>query len=271
MVTVVSEEAVMSVSDAIAGQIPYLRRFARALAGNQESGDSYVVAALEALIADRSLVGEDDTRVALYRLLLTVWDSLTINRRKPPPEAEPSQSGPEYSLQAISPRPREAFLLTGLEGFSEKDAARIMRVSEESCTHFLEIAGQEIAAQMACEVLIIEDEPLIALDLAELAKSMGHTISHVARTHREAIELVAKHPPNLVLADIQLADGSSGIDAVRDILKSISVPVIFVTAYPERLLTGERPEPTYLISKPFRPEAMRALISQALFFHPRRP
>ncbi len=260
----------MSVSDAVAGQIPYLRRFARALAGNQESGDSYVVAALEALIADRSLVGEDDTRVALYRLLLTVWDSLTINRRKSPPEAE-SRSGPEYSLQAISPRPREAFLLTALEGFSVKDAARIMRVSEESCSHFLEIAGQEIAAQMACEVLIIEDEPLIALDLAELAKSMGHTISHVARTHREAIDLVAKHPPNLVLADIQLADGSSGIEAVRDILKSISVPVIFVTAYPERLLTGERPEPTYLISKPFRPEAMRALISQALFFHPHRP
>jgi CheY-like chemotaxis protein/DNA-directed RNA polymerase specialized sigma24 family protein len=261
----------MSVSDAIAAQIPYLRRFARALAGNQESGDSYVVAALEALIADRSLIGEEDTRVALYRLLLTVWDSLAINRGRSAPEATPGRLGRQYSLQSLSARPRQAFLLTGLEGFSINDTARIMRVSEESCRHFLEIADREIAAQMPCELLIIEDEPLIALDLADLANTMGHGIRHVARTHREAIEMVARHPPNLVLADIQLADGSSGIAAVRDILKSINVPVIFVTAYPERLLTGERPEPTYLISKPFRPEAMKALISQALFFHRQRP
>jgi CheY-like chemotaxis protein/DNA-directed RNA polymerase specialized sigma24 family protein len=260
----------MSFSDTVQAQIPYLRRFARALAGNQESGDSYVVAALEALIADRSLITKDDTKIALYRLLLTVWDSLEINRRRSPLEADAAGSSAERRLQSISPRPRQAFLLTALEGFSVKNAARIMRVSEESCHQFIDAAGREIAAQMACDVLIIEDEPLIALDLAELAKTMGHTIRHVARTHREAIDMVAKHPPNLVLADIQLADGSSGIEAVRDILKSVNVPVIFVTAYPERLLTGERPEPTYLISKTFRAEAIKALISQALFFHPRR-
>ena len=69
-----------------------------------------------------------------------------------------------------------------------------------------------------------------------------------------------------MLADIQLADGSSGIDAVKDILEQISVPVIFITAFPERLLTGERPEPTFLITKPFQPNAIRAAISQALFF-----
>ena len=261
----------MSVSEAVAAHIPYLRRFARALAGNQESGDSYVVAALEALIADRSLIAPDeDIKLALYRVLLTVWDSLEINRRRTPPEPDPRRSGAEYSLQSMSPRPREAFLLTALEGFSVKSAAEIMRVSEARCRQFLEAAGQEIAAQNASDVLIIEDEPLIALNLAELAKSMGHTIRHVARTHREAIDTIAEHPPNLVLADIQLADGSSGIDAVRDILKAINVPVIFITAYPERLLTGERPEPTYLISKPFRAEAVKALISQALFFHPHR-
>jgi hypothetical protein len=44
------------------------------------------------------------------------------------------------------------------------------------------------------------------------------------------------------------------------------VPVIFITAYPERLLTGERPEPTFLVTKPFRPEVVKAIISQALFF-----
>jgi len=100
---------------------------------------------------------------------------------------------------------------------------------------------------------------------------MGHTVRHVARTHREAIAAVAEHRPQLVLADIQLADGSSGMAAVQEILRAVDIPVVFITAYPERLLTGEKPEPTYLVEKPFRPETIKALISQALFFHtPRR-
>jgi DNA-binding LytR/AlgR family response regulator len=70
----------------------------------------------------------------------------------------------------------------------------------------------------------------------------------------------------MILADIQLADGSSGIDAVNEILGVLDVPVVFITAYPERLLTGERPEPAFLITKPFKPEMVKAVISQALFF-----
>ena len=73
-------------------------------------------------------------------------------------------------------------------------------------------------------------------------------------------------PPGLVLADIQLADDSSGIDAVKDILAEFSVPVIFITAFPERLLTGTRPEPTFLITKPFQRSTVKAAIAQALFF-----
>ena len=142
-----------------------------------------------------------------------------------------------------------------------------MLISEEKCHGLLEEAGREIAEQAASDVLIIEDEPLIALEVVEIARSMGHTVRHVARTHREAIEAVAKHRPHLVVADIQLADGSSGLEAVHEILKFIDVPVVFITAFPERLLTGDKPEPTYLIEKPFRPDTLRALISQALFFH----
>ena len=70
----------------------------------------------------------------------------------------------------------------------------------------------------------------------------------------------------LVLSDIQLADGSSGIDAVSEILTGTSVPVIFITAFPDRLLTGERPEPTFLITKPYLEETVQAAVSQALFF-----
>ena len=101
-------------------------------------------------------------------------------------------------------------------------------------------------------------------------KELGHRVTGAATTYDEAVEAVSRHKPGLVLADIQLADGSSGIDAVKDILKRIDVPVIFITAFPERLLTGERPEPTFLITKPFQPETVKAAIGQALFFHPSR-
>jgi DNA-binding LytR/AlgR family response regulator len=70
----------------------------------------------------------------------------------------------------------------------------------------------------------------------------------------------------LVLADVQLADGSSGIEAVKEILEECSPPVVFITAFPDLLLTGTRPEPTFLMSKPFDPEAVKAMISQVLFF-----
>ena len=70
----------------------------------------------------------------------------------------------------------------------------------------------------------------------------------------------------MILADIQLADGSSGLEAVNEILGMLEVPVIFITAYPERFLTGSRPEPAFLITKPFLTDTVKAVISQALFF-----
>lgn len=256
----------MSLSEDIAVQLPTLRRFARALSGSQWSGDSYVAAVLRVVIADPDIMKrQENIRLALYRLLLTIWDSVSLNRADP---AEPDQfSGAaiDLRLQAIPSQPRQAFLLTALEGLSLRDAAQVMHVSEEKCQRLIEEAGREIASQMACNVLIIEDEPMIALELAEIVEAMGHTVPHVARTHREAIAAVTEDRPDLVLADIRLADGSSGLEAVQEILSAITLPVVFITAYPERLLTGKRPEPTYLVAKPFQPEAVKALIVQALF------
>jgi CheY-like chemotaxis protein len=124
----------------------------------------------------------------------------------------------------------------------------------------------EISRQVATDILVIEDEPLIAMDIEEMVESLGHRVVGTARTRSEAGEIFKRTNPKMVLADIQLADGSSGIDAVNDILATSPIPVIFITAFPERLLTGERPEPAFLVTKPFNPEMVKALISQALFF-----
>jgi CheY-like chemotaxis protein len=114
--------------------------------------------------------------------------------------------------------------------------------------------------------VIVEDEPIIALDLEHLVTDLGHRVVGVARTEKQALATVMRTAPGLILADVQLADGSSGLSAVNTILESFSVPVVFITAYPERLLTGTRPEPTFLIAKPFRSDSVKAVISQALFF-----
>jgi len=258
----------MPISKAIAPHIPYLRRFARALAGTQPAGDAYVAATLEVLIEDPSLFDMSlDPRVALYRTFLGLWNSLDVNL-KPDGGTGPA-TAIDRKLEQITPLPRQAFVLTSVEGFTSQEAALILNLPPEKIESLVEAAGREIAAQVATDVLIIEDEPMIAMDLESIVEGLGHKVMAVARTHAEAVKAIAHEKPGLVLADIQLADGSSGLDAVNEMLGSFQVPVIFITAYPDRLLTGERPEPAFLITKPYQPDTVKAIVSQALFFERR--
>jgi DNA-directed RNA polymerase specialized sigma24 family protein/CheY-like chemotaxis protein len=256
----------MSLSAAIAPHLPYLRRFSRAVSGSQDSGDAMVAAMLEAIIADVDIFPKASSdRIALYKVFAKLFTSVAIRV----PQAEPQSAWEQRAaanLNALAPLPRQAFLLVAVEGFSEAEAAEILDVDEEKFSSLLVEASNEISRQVATDILIIEDEPLIALDIEEMVESLGHRVVGTARTHAEAIAMFGKARPRMVLADIQLADGSSGIDAVNEILASTPVPVIFITAFPERLLTGERPEPAFLVTKPFNPDMVKALISQALFF-----
>lgn len=255
----------MPLSQQIAPHLPYLRRFARALSGSQSGGDAYVVETLEALVADPTLFPTGvDPKLALYKVFLSLWNSVPLNQRDVPAGSLPTPG--ERYLEAITPRPRQAFLLRTVEGFSLDETATILGLAAEEVRALLDEAGREIADQVATDVLIIEDEPVIAMDLESLVEDLGHRVVAVARTHKEAVAAAAQHQPGLVLADIQLADGSSGLDAVNDMIAAFPVPVIFITAYPERLLTGERPEPAFLITKPFQADTVKAAISQALFF-----
>lgn len=256
----------MSLSATIAPHLPFLRRFSRAVSGSQHSGDALVAAMLEAIIADTSIFPRaSNERIALYQLFAKLFTSISI---RVPHETAPTawEQRAAANLGAIAPRARQAFLLVAVEGFANGEAAEILGATDEEFVDLLTQASNEISRQVATDVLIIEDEPLIAMDIEEMVESLGHRVVGTARTHAEATALFNKTRPKMVLADIQLADGSSGIDAVNDILASSSVPVIFITAFPERLLTGERPEPAFLVTKPFNPDMVKALISQALFF-----
>lgn len=254
----------MSITALVAPQLPLLRRYARALSGSQASGDNHVVAMLEALVADASAFDRSlEPRVAVYRLFSSVWNANPMNRRAEDPEPD---AAADRRIEAITPLPRQAFLLTAVEGFSPWEAASILGVDADAFADLLGEASRQIGEQVSSRVLVIEDEPIIAMDLEALVEGLGHTVVGNARTRTEAVEMARRTRPGLVLADIRLADGSSGLDAVNDILADFEVPVIFITAYPEMLLTGTRPEPTFLIAKPFREETVKAVVSQALFF-----
>ena len=259
----------MSLTATLAPHLPYIRRYARALTGDQATGDAYVRVSLEALAAGGQALNTDlPPRTALYQVFQAVWQSTGARLETQEPGA--ATTTPGERLLRIAPRSRQAFLLTAVEGFSPSEAAEILRVDFEEVEQLIAKAQAEIDAELATEVLIIEDEPVIAADIAALVRELGHKVTNIAATRTEAAHAARRDDPGLVLADIQLADGSSGIDAVRDILADHDTPVIFITAFPERLLTGERPEPTFLITKPFQPETVKAAIGQALFFHPRR-
>ena len=256
----------MKLAHEIAPHLPYLRRFSRALTGGQSSGDSYVAALLEALIADPTQFDPNpNTRIAIYRNFCQLWQSISLNLSK-------SSNGPAWEdtahrhLGSVNPKAREAFLLVAVEGFTVSETAIILGCSNTETKMLLDEASDTLIHQVATDVMIIEDEPIIAMDLEALLESLGHRVIGIARTEKEAVHLAVAKRPALVLADIQLADGSSGVEAVRNILENISVPVIFITAFPERLLTGQHPEPTFLITKPFMPEMVKAVVSQALFF-----
>ncbi len=270
----------MSLGENVAANLPYLRRYARALTGAQSTGDAFVRQTLEAALADEALKSElSGGRVALYRAFNKVWSATSIDSSQAnagddlatDAGAEGHEATARQRLSAITPLNRQALLLTTLEDFSIEEAAQVMDLPETEVETMVQEAVAEIDRESSTNVLIIEDEPLISMQLEDLVRGLGHDIFGTAATRTQAQDLVAENTPGLVLADIQLADGSSGLDAVDDILAIAEVPVIFITAYPERLLTGDRPEPTYLVTKPFQEATVRAAISQALFFNSSQP
>lgn len=253
------------VSTQIEQYLPYLRRYARALTGSQETGDAYAAATLEAIVTDRSAFQADlGSKSALFRAFHLIWT-------KGGAPVDASEHGLEraaqHHMRDLTPDSREALLLNTIEEFAPAEIGRIIGVSAAEAEDLLRIAREEMQNSISGKVLVIEDEAIIAMDLDSIVTSMGHVVTGVGRTRAGAVALGKSDLPDLILADIQLADNSSGIDAVNDILGgSVEMPVIFITAFPERLLTGVRPEPAFVIAKPFTEEQVRSAVSQAMFF-----
>lgn len=251
----------------IAHQLPFLRRYARALTGNQQSGDNYAAATLEAMLSDDTVFDHGlATKTALFRVFHQIW----VSSGSPVDDASDPGS-PEalaqWRLSGLTENTREVLLLHSIEGFQTSDIAAIIGTTTDEAHSLLAIARNEMTSAIHGRIMIIEDEAIIAMDIRAIVEEMGHSVTAIARTRDEAVALARRDRPDMILADIQLADKSSGIDAVNHILKELGeLPIVFITAFPERLLTGERPEPAFLITKPYTEEQVQSAVSQAMFF-----
>lgn len=242
--------------------LPPLRRYARAVTGDQAVGDDCVALMLERLSQRGVQTSTSDIKIALYRELANCL--LSYDGSVAEPTAAAARNVLKLSMQA-----RQALLLTTLEGLTEAEAAQVLGLTVLELGDELGEARRVLGSLISTDVLIIEDEFFISRDLAKIATSLGHRVVATARTHAQARIAAAKFRPGLILADVHLADDSSGIEAVNEIIEGVDAPVIFITAYPEKLLTGMRPEPTYIIAKPYRVQEVKAVISQSLFFEER--
>jgi CheY-like chemotaxis protein len=250
-----------STIETVTRHLPMLRRFARAAVGSQAAGDALVRAALPALVAAAEAMPPAglDQRGALFAALVRTIHGSPVVAFPSPATAPLSQA-----LATLAPAERDAMLLTALEGFSHAQAALILGTSEAGLADLIAAAREVLRRLEPARVLIIEDDDLMAEAMARIVATMGHAVVHRATGESDALVAARRAAPHLVLADIQLGPGGDGLTAAQAIVAEAPVPVIFVTGYPERLLTGEAPEPAFVVSKPYREETLRTAIGQAL-------
>lgn len=262
----------MSDPTEILREVGNLKRFSHLFRGSYSRGDKNIEVFVKELTSGRMMIEEGSSlRVGLYRALLhSYWkeeagesfSTLLVDERRDHINGE----------KVVLPRQmRLAFLLSYFERFTSQEVQQILEIDEGELQDLLATSHTEICHQLSANVLIIEDELFIAMELEEIVNGLGHWVLGIARTRSEVTKALTDLDryvlkPGLILADIQLADGSSGIDAVNDHAARSRIPVIFITAYPDRLIDRTERESTYVLKKPFTTAALRSTISQALYF-----
>ena len=119
------------------------------------------------------------------------------------------------------------------------------------------------------QILIVEDEAIVALDIQQRLVAHGYAVVGTAATGARAIELAEQHRPDLVLMDIRLQGPMDGITAAEEIRNRFHRPVVFLTAFSEEatLQRAKLVEPFGYILKPFEDRELKTIIEIALYKH----
>jgi DNA-directed RNA polymerase specialized sigma24 family protein/FixJ family two-component response regulator len=247
--------------------VPHLRRHARLLSGSTDVGDEYVRISLELIMAEPERLQGDDQRILLFRAFHAVWSALNENAQRKLGDAITIEDRLDQGLAALAPIERRVLLLAVVEEMTLEQVGLVLDLDVATVRDYLAKARANLRHQVELPVLIIEDEPMIAIELSQIVRDMGLSVAGTAARQDEALVAAGageEERLGLVLADIQLPDSGSGIVAAQEILERFNVPIVFVTGFPERLLTGSGLEPAFVVAKPFDPEGLKVTIAHAL-------
>jgi DNA-directed RNA polymerase specialized sigma24 family protein/CheY-like chemotaxis protein len=251
-------------------QLPYMRRYGRALTGSTTRGDDLVTRAVEAALTEpgRYQLDTDDepvTRQRLYTLLNGLFDAdMGATGAAAIAPAEPGHPI-EAALSSLPEQERRVFLLVSLEELSTPQAAKVMGISSDEAREVLGRAQNAMREQLVANILIVEDDAIIAYDLTETVLGMGHKVCGTAATMEEALAAAAANQPSLALMDLRLAHGGSGITTAQALRETRALPIIFVTAFAEELKQRGLDYLGPVIKKPFTREQIERAITQAVF------
>src|SRR5690606_12187002 len=119
------------------------------------------------------------------------------------------------------------------------------------------------------KILIVEDERIVALDLAEILKSLSHEVIGIASTGKDAIKIVNDILPDLILMDIRLKGVMDGIETAREINTLADIPVVYLTAFADdsTIERAKLTEPFGYLLKPFDKKSLHTTIEMALYKH----
>jgi PAS domain S-box-containing protein len=114
-------------------------------------------------------------------------------------------------------------------------------------------------------IFIVEDEKIVALDIAASLKSLGYNVSGMASSGLEAIEKIKNKVPDLILMDIRLKGDMDGITTAENIHSDYDIPVIYLTAYADEntLERAKRTEPYGYLLKPYEKRVLHSTIEMA--------
>lgn len=219
-----------------------LRQHAQALTGNRKLGDDLVDLASADLFANMaSPPAQPDLAVQLFRLF---HDRLRAD--------------------GMTDLDRAAHLLHEIEKFALPEIVTILHITHQAAEQAFKSARTRFQRTEPAKVLLVEDEAILSMEMTILISDLGHRVTGVAMTQEQAIEMTRKDPADLIVLDINLADGSSGLDAYRKIVDvTDEVPVIVSTGFPDRLLAEEADCPIFLLVKPSTDAQFQAAISLA--------
>ena len=229
-----------------------VRRYFRAVLGDQAAGDRLADA-----LPPQPRFGQGVRGAGAARVLC---DAMRRWRRVHAQAVGAAPFSPASLVRALPPGrapSRQAAILCDVFELSIAEAAEALDRSSGEVTMLLAEGRAAASAPLGARVLIVEDDPLVAEHLAQVARDVGARRVTIAKNASEAMASV---PPDIAVCDYDLGDGPTGADVVRRLSAEHGTACLFVTAHPERASRGGDGEPAFIVAKPFAEGVVRAAL-----------